>query len=130
MKRPLQPDGPLVGCLQGVDIPVLIREIHRRGASGKLHVERRGVLRTLFFNDGTVRFADSSNPNDRLGERMLRLGQITVRVVRADAVASVEADATALLRRRHELGSDEPEDFFVSGADIDEALDLVVLCRP
>ena len=78
MKRPLQPERPLVGSLEGVDVPVLIRDVHRRAASGKLRVERRGVKRTVFFDEGRVIFVDSSDPNDRLGERLLRLGQVTV----------------------------------------------------
>jgi len=41
------------------------------------------------------------------------LGQITVKAVSADAVKTVEREVTALLRQRHRIGANRPNNFFV-----------------
>ena len=60
-----------------------------------------------------------------LGGRQQRgdlLGQITVKAVSAAAVEVAEREVTDLLRRRHKLTSNEPDDFFVSNvAEVLEA---------
>jgi hypothetical protein len=68
----------MAGRLEGLELPLLIRDLHRRHATGRLHVERHGVHRTVFLDAGRVQFAASTNPNDRLGEHLLRMGKISV----------------------------------------------------
>jgi hypothetical protein len=69
---------PLSGRLEANGLPPVIAEIGRRGASGLLHVRQRSVHRVIQFHEGRVRFASSSNPNDRLGEYLLRAGHVTL----------------------------------------------------
>ena len=67
--------------------------------------------------------------------RILRLDPLGIRNLLPRKVVEVAfAKLSVLVRRqaRDDSGADKivPEDFFVSGDDIDEALDLVALCRP
>jgi len=78
MTRPTQVDTQLSGSLEGIALPALIRDLSRRRLTGTLQVESEGVRRTLFLDRGQVSFAASSNPNDRLGEHLLRMGKVTV----------------------------------------------------
>ena len=52
--------------------------------------------------------------------RLDLLGQITVKVITADAVKATQDEVAGLLRRRHSLLANEPDDFFVS--NVAEAL--------
>jgi hypothetical protein len=79
MTRPTQPEEPLAGRLHGIDVPTLIRDLGCRRATGELRFDLGPVSRTLFFADGRINFAASSDPNDRLGEHLLRRGRITLR---------------------------------------------------
>lgn len=83
MTRPTQSDNPITGRLEGTGVPALIRELHRRNATGQLHIYRDGVHRTVFIESGRVAFAASSDPNDRLGEHLLRQGKITLHQLEA-----------------------------------------------
>jgi putative ABC transport system permease protein len=67
--------------------------------------------------DDLVLLPLSSAKRRIFGSRQARLdllGQITVKVVNANAVAATEQDVAALLRRRHGQRDNEPDDFFVS----------------
>jgi hypothetical protein len=83
MTRPTQSENPITGRLEGTGVPALIRELHRRNATGQLHIYRDGVHRTVFIESGRVAFAASSDPNDRLGEHLLRKGKITLQQLEA-----------------------------------------------
>jgi len=51
-----------------------------------------------------------------LGGRRVRgnlLGAITIKAVSADAVATAEREVTELLRRRHKLAPNQPDDFYI-----------------
>jgi hypothetical protein len=48
----------------------------RRRATGVLHLNRHDVAKKVFFQDGRIVFAASSETNDRLGETLLREGTI------------------------------------------------------
>jgi hypothetical protein len=78
MIDPTLQSGPMAGYLQGVGIPALVRELARRGATGLLHVSRRNIQRVIQIDRGRFVFASSSDPDDRLGEQMLKTGKVTL----------------------------------------------------
>jgi hypothetical protein len=78
MTEPTRSEEPLAGLLQGIGVPALIRELGRRQSTGRLHLENGSVRRTIFFENGGVVFASSTDPNDRLGEHLLKRGRITL----------------------------------------------------
>lgn len=65
------------GRLEGTDVPTLIRNLWERAATGTLSLERDGVRKRIHFLGGEIVFADSSRPDDRLGETLLRAGVIS-----------------------------------------------------
>ncbi len=66
------------GRLDGMGMPELIRDLCRPGVTGKLHIFREPIERTLYIADGRINWAASSDPNDRLGETLLRQSKITL----------------------------------------------------
>lgn len=72
------PPGVVSGRLEGASIPDLVWSLCSRGMTGVLRVSRAHVRKTLYLSDGDIVFAASSDPNDRLGELLLRRGKITL----------------------------------------------------
>jgi hypothetical protein len=72
------PAGLRSGRLEGVELPDLMWSLCGRRATGVLEIVRRPVTRRLFLQDGRIVFASSSDPNDRLGEILLRTGKISL----------------------------------------------------
>ncbi len=68
--------GLVAGRLEGMSVPDLMWLLCRRRGTGVLHLSRRGVAKRVFFQNGRIVFAASSDPNDRLGEMLLREGII------------------------------------------------------
>lgn len=66
------------GRLDGIGMPEVFAELLRTSASGTLHVRSGDLYRTARFENGQARFATSSNPNDRLGEHVLRSGRASL----------------------------------------------------
>ena len=77
MSRTEEPP-PVVGRLEGVGMPELIWDVCRRRKTGALHLSRGSVERRLFITEGRIIFAASTDPNDRLGETLLRQSKITL----------------------------------------------------
>lgn len=66
------------GRIEGIGIPELIWALSRARAGGVLRISRAGIRKSLYFNDGRIVFAASGDPDDRLGELLLRSGIITL----------------------------------------------------
>jgi hypothetical protein len=66
------------GRLEGISVPDLVWNVCRRRATGVLHLTLRGTTKKIYVADGRIIFAGSSDPNDRLGEMLLREGVITL----------------------------------------------------
>lgn len=66
------------GRLEGISPAELLWEICSRGRTGVLRVVREPVTRELYIQDGRVVFVTSSDPDDRLGERLLRQRKVTL----------------------------------------------------
>jgi len=67
------------GRLEDEDVPDLVQELSRERWTGLLHLEKGGDRLGLTFEDGRLVFAAASNPDYRLGPRLLRRGLITLR---------------------------------------------------
>ncbi len=70
--------GLSAGRLEGISVPDLLWAFCLRKTTGALTVHRSGVKKTVYFDDGRVVFASSSDPDDRLGELLLREKMITL----------------------------------------------------
>jgi hypothetical protein len=70
---------PLKGNLKEFCFPEILRWAFVSSWTGELVLSREEVERRVFIRDGTVVFARSNDPNDRLGEVFLRMGKITLR---------------------------------------------------
>ncbi len=68
----------LEGSLAQRDFPHLVQDLARRHWSGVLTLTQRGVRKVVVY-EGRLVFATSSDPDDRLGELLLRRGRISLR---------------------------------------------------
>ena len=67
------------GSLEQVGVPALLRSLVRAGKTGPLRFTRGKVTKTVYLSEGRLIFATSTDPDDRLGEMLLRKGLITYR---------------------------------------------------
>jgi hypothetical protein len=67
----------LAGDLSGFPIADFIAFVHQSRLSGVLTVAADGVERSITFQDGEVRSAQSTSPGERIGEVAVRLGYAT-----------------------------------------------------
>ena len=70
--------GLSAGRLEGISVPDLLWAFSLREKTGGLTVTRNGIKKTVYFEEGRVVFAASSDPDDRLGELLLRENMITL----------------------------------------------------
>ncbi len=70
--------GLAAGWLEGISLPDLIWALSRAQQTGVLKVRRENITKTLYVQEGRIVFAASSDPNDRLGEMLLRRGTVTI----------------------------------------------------
>jgi hypothetical protein len=78
---------PLEGRLAQRDFPHLVHDLAEQGWTGLLTLTHQGI-RSVVVREGRLVFATSSNPDDRLGELLLRRGRLSLRQLR-DAGSSV-----------------------------------------
>lgn len=71
------------GRLEGVGVPELLVQLSRESFSGALVLTRGAVEKVLFWRDGAITFAASSDAEDRLGGLLLRRGQVSVEALAA-----------------------------------------------
>jgi uncharacterized protein DUF4388 len=67
------------GSLERTSVPALLRSLVRAGSTGPLRFNRAKVTKTVYLSEGRLIFATSTDPDDRLGEMLLRKGLITYR---------------------------------------------------
>ncbi len=70
--------GLLAGKIEGISVPDLLWAFSRLRKTGTLRVTRNAVRKTIYFQEGQVVFAASSDPDDRLGELLLRERLVTL----------------------------------------------------
>lgn len=71
----------LRGSLENVRFPEVILQISNLKGTGVLQIKRNQVEKYVYFQDGRVVFARSTDPDERLGEVLLRLGKVTCRQI-------------------------------------------------
>lgn len=69
----------LQGSLAERDVPELIQALHERRFTGVLTLTHGGMGRRVIVQEGRLVFASSSDPDDRMGELLLRQGRISLR---------------------------------------------------
>lgn len=84
------------GSLEESSLPELLRSMNKSKESGILTCFVQGYLKSIYLNEGQIVFSSSTNPDDRLGETLLRAGKITVQQY---------SDASKLVRSGRRLGS-------------------------
>lgn len=67
------------GSLAKQDFPELLRALGERRWTGVLTLTHAGVGKSVTVQDGRLVFASSSDPDERLGELLLRQGRISLR---------------------------------------------------
>jgi hypothetical protein len=65
------------GTLESTSLPEMLATIHRYGVPGVMEFGRRDDTRRLFFADGNVIFATSSDRSESLGDFLVCQGRIT-----------------------------------------------------
>jgi len=70
--------GLVSGRVEGLSVPDLLWAICRRRKTGTLRLTRDDVTKTVYIEDGRIIFAASENPDDRLGELLLRKSWISL----------------------------------------------------
>jgi hypothetical protein len=78
---------PAKGRLAEVPLPALLRSAVRARKTGVLRVVRDAVAKTLYLSEGRLIFATSNDPDDRLGEMLLRKGVISYRALEESVLA-------------------------------------------
>jgi hypothetical protein len=66
------------GRLEGINFPDLLWALCQKKRTGVLALSRGERVKTVFINEGRIVFASSSDPDDRLGELLLRLEMINL----------------------------------------------------
>ena len=67
------------GSLGEIDVADLVQEASSARVTGRLQLEAEAVQMVLTFEEGRLVFAASSDPDQRLGSKLLRRGAITLR---------------------------------------------------
>ena len=70
---------PPRGSLDEGDVPAILRALVRADKTGPLRFTRGRITKTVYLEGGRLIFATSTDPDDRLGEMLLRKGLITYR---------------------------------------------------
>jgi diguanylate cyclase (GGDEF)-like protein len=83
-------DGEIAGTFEDTPLAEVFGAICRRRASGTLKAEKKDEGRAFHFEEGALRLAVSSRPEQRLGAFLRNRGQISEDAL-ADAVAAAEA---------------------------------------
>jgi hypothetical protein len=66
------------GRLEGLSVPDLLWNLCRSRSTGVLHVTSREITKKVYIDEGRIVFAGSGDPDDRLGDLLLREGSITL----------------------------------------------------
>ena len=67
------------GEISTTSVPELLRSLMQSGETGLLVLRSGEATKSVYLNSGRVVFAASSDPDERLGENLLRRGRLTAR---------------------------------------------------
>ena len=87
------------GTLDQAGVPAILRALVRADATGPLRFTRGRVTKTVYLQGGRLIFATSTDPDDRLGEMLLRKGLISYRDLEESvkAIRAGKRQGTALV---------------------------------
>ena len=87
------------GTLDQVGVPAILRALVRADKTGPLRFTRGRVIKTVYLQGGRLIFATSTDPDDRLGEMLLRRGLISYRDLEESvkAIRAGKRQGTALV---------------------------------
>jgi hypothetical protein len=83
------------GTLEEFPLPAVLRPLLQGKKTGPLRNTRGKVTKTLYLSEGRLIFATSTDPDDRLGEMLLRKGLISYRSLEESVRAIKAASARA-----------------------------------
>jgi hypothetical protein len=78
------------GDLSASGLPQVLRPLVRARKTGVLRCTRERIVKTVYLSDGRLIFATSTDPDDRLGEMLMRKGLITYRALQ-ESVQALQA---------------------------------------
>jgi hypothetical protein len=81
---------PRAGRLEQNSLPEVLRGLVQQKKTGLLRVSRGATVKSVYLSDGRLIFATSKDPDDRLGEMLLRKGLITYRALE-ESVRAIQA---------------------------------------
>src|SRR5512145_701789 len=76
--------------LRETSLPALLRPLLREKATVVLRAHRGAITKAVYVSEGRLIFATSTDPDDRLGERLLMKGTISFRALE-DSVLAIRA---------------------------------------
>jgi hypothetical protein len=82
-------DLPRGGRLEQTSLPAALRPLVRQKKTGLLRLARGRAIKTVYLLEGRLIFATSNDPDDRLGEMLLRKGRIGYRALE-ESVAAIQ----------------------------------------
>jgi uncharacterized protein DUF4388 len=87
------------GTLDQEGVPGILRALVRADQTGPLRFSRGRVVKTVYLRGGRLIFATSTDPDDRLGEMLLRKGLISYRELEesVQAIRAGKRQGTALV---------------------------------
>jgi hypothetical protein len=80
---------PVAGSLEEQALPAILRPLVRSRKTGVLRFRRGKGQKTVYLSEGRLIFATSTDPDDRLGEMLLRKGVISYRGLE-DSVLAIQ----------------------------------------
>ena len=83
-------EGARSGRIEQASLPGVLRPLVRHKKTGLLRFTRGRTVKTVYLLEGRLIFATSNDPDDRLGEMLLREGLITYRTLE-ESVAAIQA---------------------------------------
>ena len=78
------------GRLEEAGLPEVLRRLVQHKKTGVLRLSRNRTNKTLYLSEGRIIFATSNDPDERLGEMLLRKGLITYRTLE-ETVRAIQA---------------------------------------
>jgi hypothetical protein len=75
------------GTLDQTSFPAIVRPLVRHRRTGVLRLTQHAAVKTVYIGEGRLIFATSNDPDDRLGEILLRKGTISYRTLEDSARA-------------------------------------------
>jgi hypothetical protein len=101
------PVRPSQGELQSTTLPYLVHDLYERRATGILTVSGMVATKAVHFQDGMVRFATSTDRDDRFNQILLKAGVISLRnLLRALEVSLATRDRLGEVMVRSKMMSD------------------------